>query len=164
MFSWYDGRIQEIGPEGTLATMKRLRLISAVLWTLVILILCWTPEVYLPIDENPSSWKIMLHLDKVVHLGIFAVFSVLWLRALHCGRKAYLGVAALGLVLAGLTEVVQQLPIIHREGEVQDAAADFAGVVLGFPLFWWIESTLKRWRARWTKTEVEVLGAQASSN
>jgi hypothetical protein len=127
--------------------MKRLRLLSAVFWTLIILILCWTPQIYLPVVEGPESWKIRLHLDKVVHVGIFAVFSVLWLRALPAARKTYLWVGLSGLALAALTESVQNLPIIQREGEVQDAAADFAGVLLGFPAFLWMENSLKQWSA-----------------
>ncbi|MGC8640678.1 MAG: VanZ family protein [Isosphaeraceae bacterium] len=141
--------------------MKRLRLISAVLWTVIILMLCWTPDVYLPVDEDPNSWKIMLHVDKIVHLGIFAVFTVLWLRALPATWKWSVALVLAGLALAAITEVVQNVPLIHREGEVQDAAADFAGVLLGFPLCWWIESVLKKWRAR--PTDEEVAGAAASS-
>src|SRR6516165_4220997 len=100
--------------------MKRLRLLSAVLWTVIILILCWTPQIYLPVDEGLDSWKIRLQLDKVVHVGIFAVFSVLWLRALPAGKKTFLWVGVAGLALAALTEVVQNVPIIQREGEVED--------------------------------------------
>lgn len=141
--------------------MKRLRLISAVLWTLLILILCWTPEPYLPVNEDPNSWKILLHLDKVVHLGIFAVFAVLWLRALPRSRKTFCFIALAGLVLAGVTEAVQNLPIIQREGEFQDAVADFAGILLGFPLLWWFESLLKKWQAPGTHADDQVLGVEA---
>ena len=58
----------------------RFRLLSAVLWTIVILILCWTPEIYLPVEEVPGSLGKIIPLDKVVHAGIFAVFAILWLR------------------------------------------------------------------------------------
>jgi VanZ family protein len=142
--------------------MKRLRLVSALLWTVIILVLCWTPQIYLPVDERPDSWKIILHLDKVVHLGIFAVFSVLWLRALPGGKRRFFVVAIAGLVLAVVTEVVQNVPIIQREGEVQDAVADFSGVLLGFPLFLWIEKCLDMRRSR--HAGVEVAEAQVTQN
>lgn len=127
--------------------MKQLRLFTAVLWTLIILVLCWTPEVYLPVEEDPSWWEVALHLDKIVHVGIFAVFSVLWLRARQGTRRPFLWIAVAGLALAVLTEVVQNVPIIHREGGIDDAIADFAGVLLGYPLFLWSEKLLKNWNA-----------------
>jgi VanZ family protein len=142
--------------------MKRLRLLSAVLWTVIILILCWTPQIYFPVDEGLDSWKIRLQLDKVVHVGIFAVFSVLWLRALPAGKKTFLLVGVAGLALAALTEVVQNVPIIQREGEVEDAAADFVGVLLGFPVFLWLEGALKH-RKKQPANRLDVTSAPSKT-
>jgi VanZ family protein len=132
----------------------RLRVLSAVLWTVVILILCWTPQVWLPVSEGPESLTQVLHLDKFVHAGIFAVFSVLWLRALPAARSSVVMVALAGLALAALTEIVQNLPIINREAELEDALADFAGVLLGIPLFRWLEQVLQRWHSAKESSEV----------
>ena len=63
-------------------------------------------------------------------------------------------IAIAGLVLAGVTEAVQNLPIIHREGEINDAMADFVGVLLGFPLHMWIENLLGKWSASRSKAGV----------
>jgi hypothetical protein len=120
----------------------RFRLLSAVLWTIVILILCWTPEIYLPVEEGPGSWLDFLPLDKVVHLGIFAIFGVLWLRALPTCSFRFLWVGLAGTALAIITEMVQNVPIINREGEVQDVVADVVGVLIGILVFPWIERTL----------------------
>jgi hypothetical protein len=136
----------------------RLRVLSAVLWTIVIMILCWTPQVWLPVTEGPGSLTQMLHLDKFVHAGIFTVFSVLWSRALPAERSRAMWVALGGLALAALTEIVQNVPIINREGELEDALADFAGVLLGFPLFHWLEQVLNRWQT--TKVGSEARGSQ----
>ena len=120
----------------------RFRLLSAVLWTIVILVLCWTPQIWLPVTEGPGSWAHFLRLDKVVHAGIFAVFAVLWLRALPAGSNRFLWVGLAGAALAAITEIVQNVPIINREGEFQDAVTDVVGVLIGFLFFPWIERTL----------------------
>ena len=127
--------------------MMRPRVVAAVLWTIVILVLCWTPHVMLPLNEGAESLTHKLQLDKFVHAGIFAVFTVLWLRTRPAGKSMYLWVLLAGTALAAITEIVQNLPIINREGEFQDALADFAGVLFGFPLFKWIEQKLREWRS-----------------
>jgi len=125
----------------------RFRLLSAVLWTIVIMVLCWTPQVWLTVEEKPGSWAVLLHLDKVVHAGIFGVFAVLWLRALPAGSNRFLWVGLAGTALAAITEIVQTVPIINREGEFQDAVADVVGVLIGFLFFPWIERTLNSRRS-----------------
>ena len=74
-----------------------------------------------------------LDLDKVVHAGIFVVFSVLWARTLTI-RRRFAWVALGGIALAILTELVQTLPIVGRDGEVSDALTDVAGVLVGIVL------------------------------
>ncbi len=123
--------------------MMRLRVVLGVLWTIVILVLCWTPRAFLPVNQGPESLAQELYLDKFVHVGIFTVFTVLWLRTRPAGKTMYLWVLLAGTALAAITEIVQNLPGINREGEFQDAMADFAGVLFGFPLFHWIEQKLK---------------------
>jgi VanZ family protein len=123
--------------------MMRLRVVVAVLWTIMILVLCWTPQNLLPVNERTESLTQKLHLDKFVHAGIFTVFTVLWLRTRPAGKTRYLWILLAGTALAAITEVVQNLPYINREGEFEDAMADFAGVLFGFPLFHWIEQKLR---------------------
>ncbi len=124
----------------------RLRVLAAVLWTVIILVLCWTPQIYIPVSEGPGSLAQQLHLDKFVHAGIFAVFSVLWLRTRPSSKTMYLWVLLAGSALAAITEIVQNIPIINREGEFEDFLADFAGLLLGFPAFRWIGYKLKDWK------------------
>jgi hypothetical protein len=120
----------------------RLRIVVAVLWTILILVLCWTPQEFLLVSEKPNSITQVLHLDKFVHGAIFAIFAILWLRV-GGSRPRYLWVLVAGAALAGLTEVVQNIPFINREGEFQDALADFAGVLCGFPIFQLIGQRLR---------------------
>ena len=84
-------------------------------------------------NERTASLTQKIHLDKFVHAGIFTVFTVLWLRTRPAGRTSHLWILLVGTALAAITEAVQNLPIINREGEFEDAMADFAGVLFGFP-------------------------------
>jgi VanZ family protein len=121
----------------------RLRVVLAVIWTIVILMLCWTPQTLLPVNEGTASLTQRLHLDKFVHAGIFTVFSVLWLRTRPTTRSRYLWVFLAGTALAAITEIVQNLPIINREGEFEDFMADFVGVLFGLALFHWMAQKLR---------------------
>jgi len=123
----------------------RRRVVVAVLWTIVILVLCWAPQTLLPVNERTALLTQELHLDKFVHAGIFTVFTVLWLRTRPSGKTRYLWVLLAGTALAAITEVVQNLPIINRKAGFEDAKADFAGLLFGFPLFHWIEQKLREW-------------------
>ena len=91
--------------------------------------------------EEGSSWFDIPNLDKVVHWGIFVVFTVLWLR-LGTSRWRYAWVALGGLALAVVTEMVQTLPWIGRDGGLDDGITDVIGVVLGLIVARWIEPLL----------------------
>ncbi len=127
---------------------QTLRWAAAVAWTLVIMALCWLPSEFVHEVEGSSSWFEIPNLDKVVHSGIFVVFALLWARVWTWPQRN-LWVVNLGLGLALLTEFVQGLPIIGRDAGLDDAIADFAGVVIGIaiiplvePLFRAIENRL----------------------
>jgi hypothetical protein len=123
----------------------RIRLLSAFLWTVTILVACWTPDIYLPVNEQRGSLFGLIHFDKVVHLGIFGVFAVLWLRALPRLPQRFLRIGLVGAALAAITEIVQNLPIVHREGEFEDWVADTLGLLLAMILFYWLECHLPEW-------------------
>src|SRR5262249_40798949 len=99
--------------------VRMFRVLTAALWTLAIMTMCWIPDDLLQEVESDSSLFMIPDLDKVVHWGIFAAFSVLWLRV-GLSRSRYLWVAVGGIALAAVTEIVQTLPWIAREGEVSD--------------------------------------------
>ena len=101
----------------------------AIVWTVIILVACWTPRESLPIREGGPSLLRYLHVDKVVHFGMFAVFSVAWRNA--ASRRASTPIAIAGILLAIVTELVQSTPIVGRDGDVWDALADALGVVGG---------------------------------
>ncbi len=79
----------------------RLRILAAGLWTIIILVLCWTPQIYIPVSEGEGSLAQELHLDKFVHAGIFTVFAVLWLRVSPGSKSKYLWVLLAGSARRG---------------------------------------------------------------
>lgn len=135
-------------PRETAAAVKVLRVALALLWTIVILVLLWMPGPWVQEVEEEAPWFQIPDLDKVVHWGIFVVFTVLWLRT-GTSKARYAWVALGGLALAVISELVQGLPAIGRDATVGDTITDVIGIAIGLavarriePLFRWGESRL----------------------
>lgn len=116
-----DQRPHRPGSGTGLAGSRHRRLALVMFVTTVLIQLC---AVYWPsVDvQGPVSWT-----DKAGHALLFLVPTVTGLLAGL--RPAYL-VAALALH-APLSELLQHLVLPHRSGDIWDAVADLAGVVLG---------------------------------
>ncbi len=138
--------------------VNRLRLISAILWTVIIFVLCWTPLIYMGVDEKPGLLDRILPVppDKLVHGGLFVVFTVLWLRASRGGRWSYFWVMVGGIAASLISELGQMIPILQRDAELQDAVANIVGVFLGIPIFLLIERYLRRVAVRSTPVPAET--------
>jgi VanZ like family len=122
--------------------LKSLRMAAAVIWTLAIMTLCWLPSDVVDTVEESSSWFEIHDFDKAVHCVLFLVFAVLWCRIWSFrGRYAVVGLMAIGL--AALTELVQLLPAIGRDGNVADGATDMLGCVIGLALVPLVEPLLR---------------------
>jgi len=131
-------------PAAVGSTLKAVRIAMAALWTSVIFFLCWMPGEWVQEVAKGSPWFQVPDLDKVVHWGIFVLFTVLWLRT-GTSRRRYAWVALGGLAVAAITELVQMgVPAIGRDGEVGDAITDLIGVAIGLAIFRWIEPLLRR--------------------
>lgn len=101
-----------------------MRLLLALLWTIALVVACLVPGNDLP---QTAVWE----ADKLVHVGLFAVLGWLWLRALPARGSGYWAVVlGAGVVLAGVTELLQGLLPIGRSAEPMDAAADVLGLLL----------------------------------
>jgi VanZ family protein len=99
-------------------------------WMAFILFLCWIPRFYLGPEEGSGKPFFVPNFDKLVHLGIFAVFGFLWMRVGSSSRRGW-WVFLAGVALAIITELGQELEIVHRDASVADGLADSVGVVVG---------------------------------
>ncbi len=112
------------------------RMLLASGWTLIVLILCWTPRQHLPTPEDQfATWRLP-HLDKLVHLGMFALFGALWSMACPRGDRAW-RIVLCGAALAALTEIGQLSPYVSRDADVYDALADVIGTIAGVAVASW---------------------------
>lgn len=110
----------------------------AVLWTGAIVGACSIPAATLsPIGPALSA-------DKAIHLGLFAVFGALWMRALcppSTGatparlRRHGLRVLGWGGLFAVGTEVYQHVMPLQRMGDPYDALANGGGLVLSVVVY-----------------------------
>lgn len=82
---------------------------------------------YSPGSPNPLITLPIPGLDKLVHLGLFAV--PVWLFRRAGVRRRVVVPVAIAQVL--VSEVVQSRWIPYRSGELGDAIADLAGIGLG---------------------------------
>ncbi|TLV03141.1 VanZ family protein [Dyadobacter luticola] len=103
-------------------------------WTLLILVACTWPGKDLPAAP-------MMGFDKIVHVSLFFVWTILWL--LVYPQKSTL------LVIAGMAygvglEFYQQLLPFDRTFDWWDAAADAAGVLVGFVFYWLVFRTYRQ--------------------
>jgi VanZ family protein len=99
--------------------------IPAILWTIIIFILCTLPS-----DE---AAKIGSNNDKINHLIAFAGFVFFWLFHTNITRL----IIGIGIFYGFFIEVWQYfLPeSFHRGFELMDAAADTLGCVVGYLMY-----------------------------
>jgi hypothetical protein len=128
-------------------TLQRIRLAAAISWTLAIMALCWmSPRLVHELEHSSSVFELP-DLDKAIHWAIFCIFALLWLRVSGSSHRYWL-VALGGLALAVITEWVQSLPIVHRDGNIPDAVADVIGVVIGLAVARTVEPLLRAIESR----------------
>jgi hypothetical protein len=119
------------GDEPATESRRRiLRVLAAAGWTGVIMILCWIPGTVVHHIEDDSRWFKIPNLDKLVHGTIFVLFPIFWAR-LGTSRARFGWIFLGGLALAVLTEAVQTIAVIGRDGNLSDGAIDVVGLLIG---------------------------------
>ena len=116
-------------------TTKRY-LYAALLWSVFILAIVGVPGEQIP---KVSHFIDLLQPDKLVHIGMFAPFSFLWIRyfykKLNSRKKAIVLAMLFGMLYAVATELLQIYVFIGRSGNFPDAIADFFGALVGIFYF-----------------------------
>lgn len=109
---------------------KRARL-GAILWTLLIFILCFIPAREVPEVNIPL-------IDKWVHFILFGVFSFLWLLAVKQYNHLHLLLVLVSAVVVGwLVEYLQgSLSFLGRSQDNMDTIADGIGGLIGVVIFY----------------------------
>jgi hypothetical protein len=126
--------MDESGVEGSCA--MRWMTWLAIAWTVLILVLCWTPPRHLPMSEGGPSLFHLVGGDKIIHGGVFAVFALLWRRATSPASAPIIAVS--GLALAVITELGQATSLVGRDGDLWDGIADTVGVGVGLIVAAWL--------------------------
>ncbi|MEH0157028.1 VanZ family protein [Limibacter armeniacum] len=124
----------------------------ALIWTALTLY-----AFFFKVPDPPEAISIP-YFDKVVHLGIFAGFSFLYIFGLDHQAffklsfpKAVLLAIGFSIAYGGIVELIQLYFIPHRSGDFVDFMADIAGVLLGWtcykPLMKWFEPLTSKYFA-----------------
>jgi len=101
---------------------------------------CWfaltTYLLVIPSDALPKTNLISIpYFDKLVHIGLFAILSALWLKSLKNRSITIDLIVVLGTIAYGVAmEFVQRDFVANRSFDVMDIMADSVGAVLGFAL------------------------------
>jgi VanZ family protein len=122
--------------------MKRIRyFFPAFVWGVFILAIMLIPGDFIPYIRTFSQW---LQWDKITHLILFGVFSVIFLIGFYKYRlsvisgKNYLTTVIISVLYGGFTEYLQYILNIGRDGNVYDFCANTIGIGLGCLLFFFI--------------------------
>jgi len=107
------------------------------LWAFLILLLTGLPGQYFP--KVPTIWD-LLEPDKIVHVIIFVIFTVLMIYGLvhekNCPAWILITVSiGTGILFGGITELLQAYVFVWRQASVYDFIADSIGSLAGY-LFW----------------------------
>ena len=115
-------------------TRKHILLWRNIIWAAIILVLCAMPSSSIP-DPKVN----IPHLDKVVHMGMFFIMSILLCSELRYQtnlslRKIYLIAIGFSIAYGGLIEILQA-NYFHRGGDWWDLLADVVGGIIGCLLY-----------------------------
>jgi VanZ family protein len=108
-------------------------------WALLVLILMGLPGNYFPVV--PSVWD-LLEPDKIVHVFIFAVFTILMAFGItrrYSTSRHSLAIAlqaiGTGILYGGITELMQGYVFTGRTESIYDFTADCVGCIVGYLIF-----------------------------
>lgn len=110
--------------------LKKLYLVAAVSWTLIVFSLCLIDSAEIPTVN-------IVNLDKFVHAFFHFVFVILWFLCLKCqfkkapGKIILVAVFCLSILYGVAIEIAQLLFTETRAADLFDVLANMAGATLG---------------------------------
>lgn len=109
----------------------------AILWTSTIIFLLCMPGSKVP--KNAGSFKFPPGTDMAVHVVLFAVLQILWVRSVQQEYAPSARIAFYIIAFGIIMEFIQHFFVPNRSFEWEDIVADIAGVLIGnfFLKHWW---------------------------
>lgn len=108
-----------------------LFLALALFWTIAITVACL-------VDMSDVPAANVENIDKVAHLGFYAIFSILWFlyleNKIESTPKLFLIVFMLSVVFGVFIEFCQSNFTVNRQADVKDAVANTIGATIGLLL------------------------------
>src|SRR4051794_4409682 len=121
-------------------TVPRWRLLPAWAVTAFVLFVCLAPSPWVRYllrgrsEKDAGIVRKVPHFDKLIHGGIFAAFAGTWAWATRPTRSTRARVLAATMAMAAGTEAMQMIPVLERDADVADLAADTGGGLVGLGL------------------------------
>jgi len=116
--------------------MRFLRFWKSLSWFIFILLITFLPV------SGSKKIRLFVHADKVIHLLLFFVFSLLlisdarrFFQTPSTEKNVALVVIITGLMTALFTELVQYFLIVARSGSIADFLADISGIIIGIGVY-----------------------------
>ena len=111
--------------------------IVAISWFIIMCVLFFLPGSALPSEHG---WMIMIRIDKLVHMFLFAVLFLEWRFAFNPSLKSYSIWLFLLVVAYGLSvELIQKYWIPGRTFDLYDLLADTIGSIAGWLVYTYIK-------------------------
>lgn len=109
----------------------------AILWFIIMCVLFFLPGSALPEEHG---WMILIRIDKLVHIFLFAILFLLWRIAFNLKFRNYTIWLIFLVVAYGLAvELIQKYWIPGRSFDLYDVLADTIGCLVGLLIYMYIK-------------------------
>ena len=111
--------------------------IVAVSWFIIMCVLFFLPGSALPAEHG---WMVLIRIDKLVHMFLFAILFLEWRFAFNSRLKFYTFWLLFAVVTYGLAvELIQKYWIPSRTFDLYDLLADTIGALAGWLIYRYIK-------------------------
>jgi VanZ family protein len=111
---------------------KKLILVCALAWTILIIIGCSLPGSAVP------KVPLFPHFDKLVHFTFFLIFTMLWSIYCNCKWRYTIYIIIIAIIFGWFIEIYQKNFIVGRTFDVYDIVADAVGAFSFLLMYTWM--------------------------